>query len=154
MSKTFIIPVLLLLVGLLGGLFMYPQLNKVLAPTPTQIQQSTPAVSTVTVTPTQSPSRYCEQQGGTVSTATRDNGSQYQLCNFEDAMSCEIRALQSGACPVGGVKTTGFDTDAERFCAWVGGKTLATQNPTCTLPNGTVCDDEKLYNGKCVPNNQ
>lgn len=92
----------------------------------------------------------CTKQGGTTVIMTNGSGGQYGLCQFEDNMSCEEWALFRGDCPVGGIRTTGFDTIEQKYCAWVGGQTLAVENAKCTLPNGTVCSDEELYNlGQC-----
>lgn len=93
----------------------------------------------------------CAQVGGTTVIKNGPNG-QYGLCEFEDNMACEEWALYRGDCPVGGVKTTGYDNISQMYCAWVGGKTLAVANPNCELPNGTVCTDEAVYNGTCVTN--
>lgn len=91
----------------------------------------------------------CIHKGGTLVTKTRGDEGQYSLCQFEDNMACEEWALFRGDCPVGGIKTTGFDTEEQRYCAWLGGQTLAIKNATCTLPDKTVCTDKKLYNGTC-----
>lgn len=92
----------------------------------------------------------CEKQGGQTVIMKNGNGGEFGLCQFEDDMACEEWALYRGQCPVGGVKTTGFDTIAQKYCAWVGGQTLAVENAQCTLPDGTVCSDEELYNaGQC-----
>ncbi|HMS22572.1 MAG TPA: DUF333 domain-containing protein [Candidatus Levybacteria bacterium] len=92
---------------------------------------------------------HCKKVGGTTVIQTLKNGAQYGLCQFEDNMACEEWALMRGECPVGGVKTTGYDTMGQKYCAWLGGQTLAIQNSTCTLPDGTVCSTENLYNGTC-----
>lgn len=94
---------------------------------------------------------YCEKIGGKL-TIEKNNLGEYGLCNFLDGRACEEWALFRGDCPKGGVKTTGYDTTAEKYCAWLGGKTLAVKNAICTLPNGKICDDEALYNGSCSPN--
>lgn len=77
------------------------------------------------------------------------SGGEYGLCMFEDNQACEEWALMRGECPIGGVKTTGFDNIEQQYCAWLGGQTLAEANATCTLPNGKTCSDTDLYNGKC-----
>ncbi len=82
----------------------------------------------------------------------RGDGGEYGLCNFEDAYACEEWALMRGDCPVEGVKTTGFDTVAQKYCAWVGGHTLAEPNAKCTFKDGKVCLNDDLYSGKCLPN--
>lgn len=90
----------------------------------------------------------CGKVGGTTVIKDGPNG-QYGLCQFEDNMACEEWALYKGDCPVGGVKTTGYDNIQQMYCAWVGGETLAVANPNCKLPNGTICTDEAVYNGTC-----
>lgn len=91
----------------------------------------------------------CKKVGGNLLIETKPDGSQYGLCDFGDNMQCEEWALYRGQCPVGGIKTTGYDTTAEKYCAWVGGKTLAVTDAKCTLPNGHVCADDAAYNGTC-----
>lgn len=93
----------------------------------------------------------CKETGGTTVIKDGPNG-QYGLCEFADNMACEEWALYRGDCPVGGVKTTGYDTISEMYCAWIGGETLAVANPNCKLPNGTICTDEAVYNGTCSSN--
>lgn len=93
----------------------------------------------------------CAKVGGTTAIKDGPNGD-YGLCEFEDNMACEEWALYRGDCPVGGVKTTGYDTIQQMYCAWVGGQTLAVANPNCKLPNGTICADEAVYNGTCSSN--
>ena len=90
----------------------------------------------------------CTSVGGNLVIQTDPNG-QYGLCYFEDNRACEEWALFRGDCPVGGVKTTGFDTDAQKYCAWVGGKTLAVPNAVCTFPDGSTCPDDAFFNGTC-----
>jgi putative hemolysin len=90
----------------------------------------------------------CKDKGGTTQIMNGPNG-QYGLCQFADNQACEEWALYRGECPVGGVKTTGFDNIEQKYCAWVGGQTLATPNANCTLPNGKVCSNTALYNGTC-----
>lgn len=94
-------------------------------------------------------SENCTNIGGQVVIQKRGDGGEYGLCQFDDNRACEEWALYRGECPVGGVKTTGYDTIAQKYCAWLGGQTLAVPNATCTLPNGDVCGDEALYNGTC-----
>lgn len=92
----------------------------------------------------------CAKVGGTTVIKTNSTGGQYGLCEFEDNMACEEWALMRGQCPVGGVKTTGYDNIQQMYCAWVGGTTLAVPNAKCTLPNGTTCPVDTLYsNGSC-----
>ncbi len=63
-----------------------------------------------------------------------------------------------GDCPVGGVKVTGYITEAARYCAITGGEYSMTGNSgaddeqgACTFKNGAVCDVWDYYNGKCDP---
>lgn len=107
--------------------------------TPTPIKLANPA------------SVYCERIGGTL-TIEKNNLGEYGLCNFLDGRACEEWALFRGDCPKGGVKTTGYDTTPEKYCAWLGGKTYSVKGASCTLPNGKICEDEALYNGSCSPN--
>ena len=62
-----------------------------------------------------------------------------------------------GECPVGGVKVTGYNTPAGRYCAITGGTytVIGTTNTgqeagNCTLPSGKVCDADDYYNGTCT----
>lgn len=95
-------------------------------------------------------SNNCTKVGGTLSIEKRGDGGEYGLCRFEDNRACEEWALFRGECPVGGRKTTGFDTIDQNYCAWVGGETLAMANSVCTFKNGSKCSTKDLYNGKCV----
>lgn len=91
----------------------------------------------------------CVQQGGKSTIQTKEDGSQYSLCYFDDARACEEWAMFRGECPVGGVKTTGYDTIEQKYCAWVGGKTLAVANATCTFSDNSTCSVVDLYSGAC-----
>lgn len=91
----------------------------------------------------------CGKVGGTTVIKNGAMG-QYGLCQFQDNMACEEWALFRGQCPVGGVKTTGFDTIEQKYCAWVGGQTFAVPKAQCKLPSGKTCSDKKLYEGTCT----
>lgn len=93
----------------------------------------------------------CKEKGGTLQIKTRGDGGEYGLCYFEDNYACEEWALFRGECPVGGRRTTGYDTEAQRYCAWLGGQTYAQDNAVCTFKDGSTCPDEALYNGTCSP---
>jgi putative hemolysin len=95
---------------------------------------------------------YCGQQGGTTVMQTNGSGGQYGLCDFGSGMACEEWAMYRGECPIGGIKTTGYDTIQQKYCAWSGGTTLAVQNATCTFKNGTTCSVDAFYNGSCSTN--
>ena len=92
---------------------------------------------------------YCGEQGGTTVIKTLPSGGEYGLCEFEGDQACEEWAMYRGDCPVGGIKTIGFDNIEQSYCVWVGGRTLAVANAQCTLPDGTVCSDRDLYYGTC-----
>jgi putative hemolysin len=54
-----------------------------------------------------------------------------------------------GECPVGGVKTTGYVTLDQDYCAWSGGQTFAVPNSVCIFKDGSKCSTIDFYNGKC-----
>lgn len=97
----------------------------------------------------------CEDKGGTLQIEKRPDGGEYGVCVFEDNMQCEEWALMRGECPEGGVKVTGYATDAGRFCAITGGEYAVTdesgetEQGTCTLPSGAVCDAAAYFEGTC-----
>ena len=101
-------------------------------------------------------SENCVEQGGTVVIEARGDGGQYRVCTFEENRQCEEWAMMRGDCPVGGIKVTGYVTDAARFCAITGGTYEVTgsdnsgeEQGTCTLPDGQTCDVWDYYNGEC-----
>ncbi len=91
----------------------------------------------------------CLKLGGNLVTKERGDGGQYSLCYFDDARACEEWALMRGDCPVGGVKTTGFDTIDQKYCAWVGGRTIAETDSVCTFKDGSKCSTVDFFNGVC-----
>lgn len=94
----------------------------------------------------------CIENGGFVTTARRPSNGFYNVCNFEDDMNCELYSLYSGDCPVGGVKTIGYTTTDQVFCALRGGKPQGNKNGQCKMPNGKTCTTASVYNGTCEPN--
>ena len=101
-------------------------------------------------------SENCIQQGGTLSMETRGDLGEFGVCYFEDNRQCEEWALFRGECPAGGLKVTGYITDAARFCAITGGtyvitgdSGLDTEQGICTFKTGKTCDAWDYYNGKC-----
>ena len=101
----------------------------------------------------------CEEKGGTVVIQKRGDGGEYGVCVFEDNRQCEEWALLRGECPVGGLKVTGYITEAARFCVITGGEYAITGNSgaddeqgTCTFPTGISCDVWEYYNAICDPN--
>jgi putative hemolysin len=92
----------------------------------------------------------CTKVGGSLVIKNKPDGSQYGLCFFDDARACEEWAMMRGDCPVGGMKTTGYDTEAQKYCAWSGGQTFAVPNAKCTFKDGSICPDEEFYSGVCL----
>lgn len=94
----------------------------------------------------------CVDNGGFVTTAIRGTYGYYQVCNFEDDMTCDLYALYDGQCPIGGVSTIGYDTTAQVFCAQRGGHPQGSENGQCKMPNGVVCSTASVYAGTCAAN--
>ncbi len=104
-------------------------------------------------------SENCTKQGGTLSIQTRGDLGQYGVCVFEDNRQCEEWALMRGECPAGGLKITGYITQAAQYCAITGGEYAITGESgsdkelgTCTFKNGKSCDVWEYFNGTCDPN--
>ena len=131
-------------------------------------QVETPAVPAQTepvqTEPAQMPnpaSQNCIDQGGTLAFEERGDLGQMGVCYFEDNWQCEEWALFYGDCPVGGVKVTGYATEAGRYCAITGGSYAVTSEPgadpeqgTCNFENGVVCDAWDYFNGVCDPDQE
>jgi uncharacterized protein len=104
-------------------------------------------------------SQYCVEQGGTSTIQTRGDGGQYGVCVFEDNRQCEEFAMMNGDCPVGGLKVTGYLTDASRYCAITGGSystdgsmnSDGEEDGTCTFSGGSSCNVYDYYDGSCGP---
>lgn len=100
-------------------------------------------------------SENCIQKGGTLEIRQAKNG-QYGVCYFEDNRQCEEWALFRGQCPVGGLKITGYDNDAEVYCTITGGRVegVGTKTPMCKRIDGTLCTAQANFDGECPdPNN-
>lgn len=104
-------------------------------------------------------SQNCIAQGGALTIERRGDGGEYGLCTFEDNRQCEEWALQRGNCPTGGIKVTGYDTPAARYCAITGGEYQAAatgaakqEGGTCTFKNGQSCAAAAYFAGSCDPN--
>lgn len=106
-------------------------------------------VSTIGMGMSNPASEYCIKVGGELQNFTRGDGGEYSICNFPDNQSCEEWALYRRQCPIGGIKTTGYDTPQEIYCAQIGGHTSASPSAKCTLPSGQLCSNSDLYNGIC-----
>jgi len=95
-------------------------------------------------------SENCIKKGWTLEIKTNKHG-QYWICFFEDNRQCEEWALLRGACPEGGKKITGYDNDAEIFCAISGGEVegVGTETPMCKRVDGTLCNAQANFDGEC-----
>lgn len=143
-QKYFILS--LLLIGALAAYSLSHIVNKTTLPSPSNSSQSSNAQQTSLANPA---SVNCGKLGGTTVIKKDGTGGEYGLCEFEDNMACEEWALMRGECPVGGVKTTGYDNIQQMYCAWIGGETLAVTNAQCTLPDGKTCSADAVYNQTC-----
>jgi putative hemolysin len=138
-------------------------------PTPTATpatsatDETSPVTDTVESTSTTSVSvanpaaKYCIDQGGVSTIEQLGNGNRFGLCTFEDNRQCEEWALFRDECPVGGVRITGYVTEAGRYCAITGGTYEATETDasgeeqgTCTFADDTTCDVWEYFDGECV----
>lgn len=90
----------------------------------------------------------CTEKGGTLTMAKRGDGK-YGICKFADNKQCEEWALFRDDCPVGGVKVTGYDTPQQIYCAITGGSTTVEPGAVCKYQDGTSCDVDDLYIGRC-----
>lgn len=108
----------------------------------------------------------CLQKGGKLEIENkvyRDKDfGQIGICYFEDNRQCEEWALFRGDCPLGGLKVTGYITQAARFCAITGGEYKTTkvysngavddEDGTCTFKNAKVCNVWSYFKGDCSAN--
>ncbi len=123
------------------------------------VDQSTSSASPTSVTspaPEKSPTTLanpasvnCTKVGGKLEIKKRADGGEYGVCSFEGG-ECEEWALFRGECPVGGVKTIGFDNQEQIYCAILGGQTLAVKDAQCKFSDGSTCADTALFNGTCT----
>ena len=150
---------LLIGVALVGGVFMLAEVaeknqqSSQPRQTPQMINNSpTPQITHIQPGLANPASTYCQEQGGQTVIQGRDDGGQYGLCDFGSGMSCEEWAMYRGECPIGGIRTTGYDTIQQKYCAWSGGSTLAVEDATCTFENGKSCSVDSFYNGTCSAN--
>ena len=91
----------------------------------------------------------CAEQGGALTIETRSDGGEFGVCSFEDDLQCEGWALFHGEFPAGGVKVTGYATDAARYCASPAESIRPTNRPQrhqvkrrarAPLPDGESCN--------------
>lgn len=99
-------------------------------------------------------SENCLHVGGKLMIQQTPNGGQYGVCVFEDNRQCEEWALMRGECPVGGVKITGYDNQAEIYCAISGGQTTAVTNAICKFADGSECPVDQYFDGSCQSGNK
>jgi hypothetical protein len=92
----------------------------------------------------------CIAKGGQLDIKPNKNG-EYGICYFEDNRQCEEWALFRGQCPVGGLKITGYENDAQIYCAITGGKVegVGTETPMCKRIDGTLCTVQANFDGEC-----
>ncbi|MBU0648436.1 DUF333 domain-containing protein [Patescibacteria group bacterium] len=81
---------------------------------------------------------------------------QYGVCEFEEGRLCEEWALLYGECLEGGVKVTGYVTEAAKYCAITGGTYAVSgqsgetfEQGTCTGASGRECEVWDYYRGAC-----
>jgi len=93
----------------------------------------------------------CADKGGNLVIQKRPDGGEYGVCYFEDNRQCEEWALFRGECPVGGKKITGYDSEAEIYCAITGGEVqgVGTETPMCKRIDGTLCSAQANFEGAC-----
>jgi putative hemolysin len=92
----------------------------------------------------------CINQGGILEMRSNKKGT-YGVCMFEDNRQCEEWAMFRGNCPVGGLKITGYENEAQVYCAITGGQVegLDTTNPMCKRVDGTYCNTQANFDGDC-----
>ena len=97
----------------------------------------------------------CLALGGRHIVERRPDGGEFGICLFEDNRQCDEWALLRGDCPAGGLRITGYATEAARFCAINGGRYTVTSAPQaaetgdCSLPSGATCSAEAYFRGDC-----
>ena len=142
---------LLILFGLGSIVFIKISKPKDIPPPAKELLTPTPEIATQSSSLANPASENCINSGGTLSIKKNPNGGEYGVCTFSDNMQCEEWALFRGNCPKTGVKVTGYDNQAQIFCAISGGKTTAVPDAACTLPDGTICPVDSFYTGTCTP---
>ncbi len=92
----------------------------------------------------------CVDKGGQVVMKENKLG-QYGVCLFDDNRQCEEWAMFRGECPVGGLKITGYENEAQAYCAITGGKVsgVGTESVLCQRIDGTYCEVTANFNGEC-----
>lgn len=93
-------------------------------------------------------SQHCVKLGGALQIRERPDGGQFGVCTFQDNRQCEEWALLRGDCPEGGIKITGYDNQAQIYCAITGGQ-VDMQTGTCLRADGKRCSLEENFAGRC-----
>jgi putative hemolysin len=171
MKYKMLLPTQLLVAGVVAALtacspITVTSMPQAAAPTAVVVDATAPVSATASVSATTGvsgttlanpASQNCIAQGGALNIEKRGDGGEFGVCIFEDNLQCEEWAMLRGACPVGGIKITGYLTPAARYCALTGGSyadngTTSADNEqgACTLPSGTVCAALDYYNGQCL----
>lgn len=131
-----------------GLLFVAAGCTKLPATVPAAPETGTGSGQTTTIANPASVN--CTEKGGKLEMRTNKLG-QYGVCLFEDNRQCEEWALMRGECPVGGKKITGYENDAEIYCAITGGEVqgVGTKTPMCKRIDGTLCTAQANMDGDC-----
>lgn len=96
----------------------------------------------------------CTEKGGQLTIAKNPSGGEYGVCSFADNRECEEWAFYRGECPAGGVKVTGYNTEAAKFCAIRGGEFTPYKTDSekgyCLLKQYPSCDAEEYFKDGCT----
>lgn len=127
-----------------------PAMTSTQSVTPTPTVVAPPATNSGAVVTLPNPAAVnCTKNGGTIVLKKRPGGGEYGVCAFEENRQCEEWALMQGDCPVGGRKITGYDTEAQSYCAIIGGtvgSNLDKPPVLCELPKSAgVCEVNDLF---------
>ena len=104
----------------------------------------------------QTDNNICLSEGGQqVFEQKRGDGVVYQVCLFSDNRQCELKALIRGECPRGGLKITGYITEASRYCVLTGGfyiikPAIAPQEQGYCIRHRVTCDAGEYFHGRCL----
>jgi len=95
-------------------------------------------------------SQNCLDKGGRLEIRSNKKG-EYGVCLFEDNRQCEEWSLFRGECPVGGMKITGYENEAQSYCAITGGTVegVGTESVLCKRIDGTLCEVQSNFDGAC-----
>jgi len=115
-----------------------------------EVQPSETPVDTEPVSIANPASENCVTKSGRIEMRQNKKG-EYGVCLFEDNRQCEEWALMRGDCPVGGLKITGYENDAQIYCAITGGQVegVGTDTPMCKRIDGTLCNAQANLDGDC-----